>query len=117
MATQRPANDPFGDQQLPAGNGRQSESAGAASGNDSASPANRQAQNPSDEDPDMAYYHSFLSKLLDLISNEEEEVVARVVSVIQSGASHRQILDMIEQSSGNDSPAGCESNGVSNSSQ
>lgn len=59
----------------------------------------------------MTYYHSFLSKLLDLISRGEEEEVSRIVSVIRSGASHRQILDIIDQfsESGNR-----ESNGVSN---
>lgn len=46
-----------------------------------------------------------------LISRGEEEEVSRIVSVIRSGASHRQILDIIDQfsESGNR-----ESNGVSN---
>lgn len=65
----------------------------------------------------MAYYHSFLHKLLELISNGQEEEVSRIISVIRSGASHRQILDMIEQLSESSSRPGRESNGVSNHSQ
>lgn len=48
-------------------------------------------------DPEMAYYHSFLNKLLSLISNGESDSVARVISVIRSGASQSQILEVIDQ--------------------
>jgi hypothetical protein len=46
---------------------------------------------------ELAYYNSFLNKLLGLISHGEEESVARVITVIRSGASIEQILDVIDQ--------------------
>ncbi|KAJ5717994.1 hypothetical protein N7488_003640 [Penicillium malachiteum] len=49
------------------------------------------------EDREMIYYNSLLQKLLDLIAHGDEASVARVISTIRSGASHDQILEIIDQ--------------------
>ncbi|KNG88367.1 hypothetical protein ANOM_003339 [Aspergillus nomiae NRRL 13137] len=46
---------------------------------------------------DSDYYRSFLEQLLDLVCNEDQETVARLVSIIRSGASQREILAVISQ--------------------
>lgn len=84
------------------------------SSNTSTSPANNHAEDIPPVPSDRAYYHFFLSKLLELISHGEEEEVSRIVSVIRSGASHRQILDIIERFPESGSR---ESNGVSHRSE
>lgn len=60
------------------------------------------------------YYHSFLEKLLGLIATGENETVSRVVSVIRSGASHREILNMIEEVSASQGTTGGGGGGESN---
>ncbi|KAJ6141637.1 hypothetical protein N7470_010027 [Penicillium chermesinum] len=55
---------------------------------------------------EIAYYHAFLNKLLNVISKGDDESIARVISVIRSGASYTEILDVIDQVS--------ENNGLSN---
>jgi hypothetical protein len=54
---------------------------------------------PEDTEAEWQHYNFFLEQLLGLISRGEEESVSRVISVIRSGGSHRQILDIIEQQS------------------
>lgn len=51
-------------------------------------PSDRLAENP-------AYYKNFLEQLLDLVRNNDQADVSRMVSVIRSGASHEEILDAI----------------------
>ncbi|RAQ50133.1 hypothetical protein AFGD_011630 [Aspergillus flavus] len=46
---------------------------------------------------DSDYYRSFVEKLLDLVCNEDQETVARLVSIIRSGASQREILAVISE--------------------
>ncbi|KAB8074533.1 hypothetical protein BDV29DRAFT_156535 [Aspergillus leporis] len=46
---------------------------------------------------DSNYYRSFLEQLLNLLCNEDQETVARLVSIIRSGASHQDILAVISQ--------------------
>ncbi|KAE8134647.1 hypothetical protein BDV38DRAFT_156174 [Aspergillus pseudotamarii] len=46
---------------------------------------------------DSDYYRSFLEQLLDLVCNEDQETVARLVTIIRSGASQREILAAISQ--------------------
>ncbi|KAE8309304.1 hypothetical protein BDV41DRAFT_437696 [Aspergillus transmontanensis] len=46
---------------------------------------------------DSDYYRSFLEQLLDLVCNEDQETVARLVSIIRSGASQREILAVISE--------------------
>ncbi|OGM46276.1 hypothetical protein ABOM_005314 [Aspergillus bombycis] len=46
---------------------------------------------------DSDYYRTFLEQLLDLVCNEDQETVARLVSIIRSGASQREILAVISQ--------------------
>ncbi|KAB8263795.1 hypothetical protein BDV32DRAFT_146097 [Aspergillus pseudonomiae] len=46
---------------------------------------------------DSDYYRNFLEQLLDLVCNEDQETVARLVSIIRSGASQREILAVISQ--------------------
>ncbi|KAB8230609.1 hypothetical protein ETB97_010800 [Aspergillus alliaceus] len=43
------------------------------------------------------YYRSFLEQLLDLVFNEDQETVARLVSIIRSGASQQEILAVMSQ--------------------
>jgi hypothetical protein len=54
---------------------------------------------PEDTEAEWQHYNFFLDQLLGLISRGEEEAVSRVISVIRSGGSHREILDIIEQQS------------------
>lgn len=46
---------------------------------------------------DSDYYRSFLEQLLDLVCNEDQETVTRLVTIIRSGASQREILAAISQ--------------------
>ncbi|KAE8360361.1 hypothetical protein BDV27DRAFT_148783 [Aspergillus caelatus] len=46
---------------------------------------------------DSDYYRSFLEQLLDLVCNEDQETVARLVTIIRSGASQREILAAVSQ--------------------
>ncbi|KAE8376099.1 hypothetical protein BDV26DRAFT_294423 [Aspergillus bertholletiae] len=46
---------------------------------------------------DSDYYRSFLEQLLDLVCNEDQETVARLVAIIRSGASQPEILAAISQ--------------------
>ncbi|KJK63493.1 hypothetical protein P875_00065061 [Aspergillus parasiticus SU-1] len=46
---------------------------------------------------DSDYYRSFLEQLLDLVCNEDQETVSRLVSIIRSGASQREILAVISE--------------------
>ncbi|KAB8268035.1 hypothetical protein BDV30DRAFT_231039 [Aspergillus minisclerotigenes] len=46
---------------------------------------------------DSDYYRSFLEQLLDLVCNRDQETVARLVSIIRSGASQREILAVISE--------------------
>ncbi|KAF7593996.1 hypothetical protein BBP40_010393 [Aspergillus hancockii] len=47
------------------------------------------------EDPE--YYRSFLAQLLDLVYNEDQATVDRLISTIRSGASQEDILAFIAQ--------------------
>ncbi|KAJ5123548.1 hypothetical protein N7448_009645 [Penicillium atrosanguineum] len=64
-----------------------------------ATPADDQIAVPGDMEAELQHYNFLLEQLLGLISSGEDESVSRVLSVIRSGGSHRQILDMIEQQS------------------
>lgn len=47
---------------------------------------------------ELQYYSSFLKRLLEFIATEEEEEsISRVVSVIRSGASYNEIQSAIDQ--------------------
>ncbi|KAJ5721084.1 uncharacterized protein N7483_009018 [Penicillium malachiteum] len=63
------------------------------------------------DDREIIYFNSLLQKLLDLIAHGDEASVARVISTIRSGASHDQILEMIDQFSNSGSTNGA-SNGT-----
>ncbi|KAE8146321.1 hypothetical protein BDV25DRAFT_143822 [Aspergillus avenaceus] len=58
---------------------------------------NTDSQSPGRSTDDSDYYKIFLEQLLDLVCNEDQETVARLVSVIRSGASHQDILAAISQ--------------------
>lgn len=62
-------------------------------------PANDQIALLEDIEAELQHYNFLLEQLLDVISRGEEESVSRVISVIRSGGSHRQILDIIKQQS------------------
>ncbi|KAJ6113823.1 hypothetical protein N7523_007140 [Penicillium sp. IBT 18751x] len=81
-----------------------------ASSIEGATPADDQIAVPENIEAELRHYNLLLEQLLGLISSGEEESVSRVISVIRSGGSHRQILDIIEQQSESKSPAG--KNGV-----
>ena len=57
----------------------------------------------------MAYYESFLDKLLQIISHGDDQSIRRIISVIRSGASHRQIRDVLDQISITPGPSGGQS--------
>ncbi|KAJ5234313.1 uncharacterized protein N7469_003481 [Penicillium citrinum] len=46
---------------------------------------------------DEEYYSSFLIKLLAVIGHADESSVTRVISAVRSGASHDQILQLVEE--------------------
>jgi hypothetical protein len=75
-----------------------------------ATPADDQIAVPGNLEAELQHYNLLLEQLLGLISHGEEESVSRVISVIRSGGSHRQILDIIEQQS--ESEGQTERNGV-----
>ncbi|KAJ5414969.1 hypothetical protein N7509_000067 [Penicillium cosmopolitanum] len=53
---------------------------------------------PSDHiETEFQHYNFLLIQLLNIISHGEDEDVSRMISVIRSGASHRQIFDFIKQ--------------------
>ncbi|KAJ5743363.1 hypothetical protein N7533_010465 [Penicillium manginii] len=53
---------------------------------------------PSDYiETEFQHYNSLLIQLLNIISHGEDEDMSRMISVIRSGASHRQIFDFIKQ--------------------
>ncbi|PLB50434.1 hypothetical protein P170DRAFT_473989 [Aspergillus steynii IBT 23096] len=56
------------------------------------------------EDPE--YYKNFLEQLLDLVRNNNQADIARMVSVIRSGASHEEILAAISVVQGESNHAG-----------
>lgn len=64
-----------------------------------ATTANDQIALPEDIEAELQHYNFLLEQLLDVISRGQEESVSRVISVIRSGGSHRQILDIIKQQS------------------
>ncbi|OQE25339.1 hypothetical protein PENSTE_c006G06417 [Penicillium steckii] len=59
----------------------------------SSSQSSPNGQRPHDEE----FYSSFLSKLLAVIGHADETSVTRVISVVRSGASHDQILQLVEE--------------------
>lgn len=62
-------------------------------------PANDPIALPEDIEAELQHYNFLLEQLLGVISRGEEDSVSRVISVIRSGGSHRQILDIIKQQS------------------
>ncbi|KAJ6008018.1 hypothetical protein N7540_011994 [Penicillium herquei] len=107
MSNQGRPNDPAGEQRAtPQDDQREHASSGETSRN---STSNASLDR---DDREMIYYNSLLQKLLDLIAHGDEASVARVISTIRSGASHDQILELIDQFSNSGSTNGS-SNGTS----
>lgn len=82
-----------------------------------ATPADDETAVPKDIEAQLRHYNFFLEQLLGLISSSDEESVWRVISVIRSGGSHRQILDIIEQQSERKSQAGRKGGHISRASR
>ncbi|OQD67412.1 hypothetical protein PENDEC_c037G02182 [Penicillium decumbens] len=73
------------------------EAASLAASSIGATAADNQNASPEVIEAELQHYNLLLGQLLGVISRSEEESVSRVISAIRSGASHRQILDLIEQ--------------------
>ncbi|KAJ5724939.1 hypothetical protein N7493_006667 [Penicillium malachiteum] len=92
MSNQGRPTDPTGEQGAPTRDNQREHASAAESSSNSTSNGSLDR-----EDREMIYYNSLLQKLLDLIAHGDEASVARVISTIRSGASHDQILDIIDQ--------------------
>jgi hypothetical protein len=109
MSARYGASDP-GDQGDSAGGNLRQQASQTDSNLNGATPADDQIAVPGNLEAELQHYNLLLEQLLGLISHGEEESVSRVISVIRSGGSHRQILDIIEQQS--ESEGQTERNGV-----
>ncbi|KAJ5585437.1 uncharacterized protein N7459_005237 [Penicillium hispanicum] len=96
MSSQRAANDPSANGQRALTQDRQLASAGAP-GSDITSPSSGDRPHARSASSEVAYYHSFLNNLLDLISHGDEEEVSRIIALIRSGASESQILELVDR--------------------
>ncbi|KAJ5195245.1 uncharacterized protein N7498_008683 [Penicillium cinerascens] len=82
-----------------AGENPRQQASPATSSSIGTTPENAQIALPEDIEAELQHYNFLLEQLLDVISRGEEDSVSRVISVIRSGGSHRQILDIIKQQS------------------